>query len=370
MTQDEFAPHRIIMHVDMDAFYASVEQRDHPELRGKPVVVGGSPVDRGVVAAASYEAREYGIRSAMPMSLALRLCPHAIRRPPNFQAYQDASRIIHFHFRNITPLVEPVSLDEAYLDMSDHVMDFAHAAAVGRGLKRDIRISTQLNASVGIGPNKFLAKIASDYDKPDGFFIVHPEEVQDFLTPLPVRRIPGVGEKTERILTQLTIHTIQQLRECPLSNLQQVFGNKHGLSLYNLARGVDPSPVVADQRRKSLSQEHTFSHDLADGSKMNEFLSVLSAQVAEELEKMDLKGRTIGIKVRFDNFQIATRSFTIDHPTRDPKEITKIAKLLLERIDLTHRKVRLLGVRVAGFETDADDCADNAAENDLQLRLW
>ncbi len=368
MTEEESGKSRIIMHVDMDAFYASVEQRDHPELRGKPVVVGGSPADRGVVAAASYEARKYGIRSAMSMAVALRLCPHAIRQPTNFKAYKAASKIIHFHFKQLTPLVEPVSLDEAYLDLTDEVMDYAHASAVGRGLKRDIKISTQLTASVGIGPNKFLAKVASDYDKPDGFFVIHPDEVLDFLSPLPVRRIPGVGNKTEEMLKRLSIQTIEELRNCSLDTLQEVFGNKHGMSLHQLARGIDPSMVISERQRKSLSQEHTFSHDLTDVEKMKEFLGVLSSQVADLLEKANLKGKTVGIKVKFSDFQTATRAFTLDHPTRNTKEIAKAAKLLLDRVDVGHKKVRLLGVRVAGFEPD--EKGESAPKEDLQLRLW
>ncbi len=369
MDEKESQANRIIMHIDMDAFYASVEQRDHPELRGKPIVVGASPMDRGVVSAASYEARKYGIRSAMSMAQALRLCSNVIRRPPNFKAYKEASEIIHYYFQKITPEVEPVSLDEAYLDVTGLMKDFAHASAIGRSLKRDIRISTQLVASVGIGPNKFLAKVASDYDKPDGFFVIKPDDVLDFLLPLSVRALPGVGKKTEMRLSKLSIHTIERLRECRLDYLQNHLGGKHGLRLYELARGIDNNPVIPTRIRKSLSQEHTFSHDLGDKEKMKEFLRTLSSEVADLLDKKQLKGRTIGIKVRFNDFRIATRSYTINEPTNDSKKIAEVAVRLLDRVEFSRKKVRLLGVRVAGFETSSKDKICKSDE-DIQLTFW
>jgi len=358
------------MHVDMDAFFASVEQRDHAELRGKPVVVGGSPADRGVVAAASYEARTYGIHSAMPMAQALRLCPRAIRRPPNFSAYREESRIIHALFLSATSIVEPVALDEAYLDLSDQAMDFEHASAIGRRLKEEIKKSTRLTASVGIGPNKFLAKLASGHNKPDGFCVIHPNQIPEFLSPLPVRKIPGVGEKTERRLAALQVHTIEQLREISMPQLQSIFGEKQGERLHQLARGIDATLVVKDRKRKSLSQEQTFSQDVSDLSKMKEFLRYLSSEISALLSNAQLAGYTVGIKVRYDDFRLATRSLTLDHPTRDAREISEIACRLLNRIDPAGRKVRLLGVRVAGFDENQEAEIEPLAESDWQLTFW
>jgi len=240
---------RIILHVDMDAFFASVEQRDHPKLKDQPVVVGGSPEERGVVAAASYEARSFGIRSAMPMSQALRLCPHAVLCPPRMTAYRKVSQQIHDIFRQVTPLIEPVSLDEAYLDITRQTVDYDHAEAIARRIRADIREETDLTASVGIGPNKFLAKIASDFDKPDGLFIILPDEVEDFLAPLPVRIIPGVGKRTEERLTELGVVTIADFREKTLGELQGLLGNRlgerHGRTPSSTNAGGNPSPPNA-----------------------------------------------------------------------------------------------------------------------------
>ncbi len=361
---------RIIMHVDMDAFYASVEQRDHPELRGKPVVVGGSLTNRGVVAAASYEARNYGVRSAMSMAKALRLCPDAIRRPCHFEVYRAVSQEIHGFFQEFTPLIEPVSLDEAYLDISESVKHMDEAAEAGRQLKQKIWDETQLRASVGIAPNKYLAKIASDYDKPDGFCLIRPEKVREFLRPLPVRVIPGVGQKTEQRMTRMGIQTIAQLEPLPLEKLVRAFGEKHGERLYELARGIDEHPVVVERIRKSISQERTFSHDLSSLESMKYFLEELARDVAELLDQKKLQGRTIGIKVRFDDFRIITRAVTLDHATKDVGEITETAFSLLERVDFSDRKVRLLGVRVASFEDQEDTSRFSPCSHFRQPFLW
>ncbi len=353
----------------MDAFYASVEQRDHPELRGKPVVVGASPAERGVVAAASYEARRFKIRSAMPMSQALRMCPEAIRISPNFSAYKAASDVIHAIFQEETSLVEPVSLDEAYLDVSGKAAGFPEAETIGRRIKDKIKRQTQLNASVGAGPNKLLAKIASDYDKPDGFYVVRPEQVLEFLAPLPARLIPGVGPKTEERLRQLGIETIGQLRAKTLKTVQDVVGRKYGERLYELARGIDDSPVVSEWIRKSLSQERTFAHDLWDKDRMKEIVRGLAHEVAEGLAKERLEGRTVGIKVRFNDFRIATRALTLDHQTRDEEEIRSAAEYLLDRMDLQQRRVRLLGVRVAGFDPPVP-MVKKPSPRDMQITFW
>lgn len=360
---------RFILHVDMDAFYASVEQRDRPDLRGKPVVVGGSPEERGVVAAASYEARKFGIRSAMPMSRALRLCPEAVLVSPRFSEYRKASEIIHRVFFEYTSVIEPVSLDEAYLDVSDSVTQFEHAETIGRRIKETINERTHLTASVGIGPNKYIAKIASDYKKPNGFFVVPEKKVIDFLTPLPVRCVPGVGEKTEQRMHILKIETIGQLRNIPRKTLQEAFGIKHGDRLYELARGIDESPVVTDQARKSLSQEQTFPQDIASKERMQAILKSLSEDVSQLLVKNGLKGRNVGIKVRFSDFRIATRALTLDHRTSEAEEIGGIAVQLLNKIDLENRRVRLLGVRMAGFDP-MPESPETPPPRDLQLWFW
>lgn len=360
---------RIIMHVDMDAFYASVEQRDHPELQGKPVVVGGSSSDRGVVAAASYEAREFGIRSAMPMHKALRLCPQAVRRPVRMAAYKEVSLQIHALLQERTRIIEPISLDEAYLDLSEQVCDFNHAEAVARTLKRSILEETRLTASVGIGPNKFLAKISSDYKKPNGLFVVHPEDVQSFLDPLPVRKIPGVGKKTDERLMMMDVRTIEQLRTRPMEELCDWLGTRTGERLHRLSHGVDETKVESLRHRKSLSQERTFSQDISSPEAMKIILTELAEDVSDMLKSKALQGRTIGIKVRYSDFRTATRSFTLDERTDDAKEIARIVQLLLDRVALQQRSVRLLGVRIAGFDpgTTPDSESGKAV---MQMKLF
>ncbi len=357
------------MHVDMDAFFASVEQRENPELKGQPVIVGGSVSDRGVVAAASYEARKFGIRSAMSMAKALRLCPQAVRLPANFQAYREASRTVMNILKSVADVVEPVSIDEAYLDISHQAMDFEHAEAIGRRVKNEIHLQTQLTASIGIGPNKFLAKIASDYDKPDGFFVIHPHEIDTFLAPLPVRVIPGVGARTEERLSQMNIRTVEELRGHEMHHLIDALGEKHGARLYQLARGIDTNEVLSHRVRKSVSQERTFSYDLSERSVMKLFLRELSEEVADILEKKKLRGRSIGLKVRFNDFQIATRSVSLDHYTQEAGEITDIVHLMIDRLDFNGRKVRLLGVRIATLDNQPTHTSHHTHSPD-QLTFW
>ncbi len=360
---------RIIMHVDMDAFFASVEQRDFPELRGRPVIVGGSPSDRGVVAAASYEVRKFGVRSAMPTSQALRLCPEAILRSPRFSAYREASQEIHVIFGELTDRIEPVSLDEAYLDLSGQVVDFQHALSISRRLKKDIVDRIALTASVGVGPNKFLAKIASDYRKPDGLFIIKPEEALNFLGPLPVRVIPGVGPKTDHRLKLMEIRTVGQLRERTPEELQEFLGKKHGERLHQLSQGIDDAPVASSRSPRSVSQERTFSHDMSDKEAMSAILNDLSEMVSQRLKRKKLKARTIGVKVRFEDFRVVTRSTTIDEPSDETGIIAEIAKGMLERVSLQGMKVRLLGVRTAGFD-DPDEVDAELPDREVQLRFW
>ncbi|MBI1390309.1 MAG: DNA polymerase IV [bacterium] len=353
----------------MDAFFASVEQRDFPELLGKAVIVGGSPSDRGVVCAASYEARKFGCRSAMSTSQALRLCPQAILRPPRFQAYREASQLIHAIFHEITDLIEPVSLDEAYLDVSSQVCDFDHALSMSRRLKKDILDETHLTASVGIGPNKFLAKIASDFKKPDGLFIIRPEEAINFLAPLAVRVIPGVGPKTEQRLKIMKVFTVSDLRERSVEELQEFLGRKYGSRLRQLAFGEDDAPVVSARAPKSVSQERTFSTDMSDLEAMKVILGDLAEMVARRLNRKQLKAHTIGIKIRFEDFHIVTRATTIEEATDDAERIANVTKSLLERVPLHGDKIRLLGVRTAGFD-EPRDLDEELPERIVQMRLW
>lgn len=364
------AKRRIIMHVDMDAFFASVEQRDNPDLQGKPVVVGGSPTDRGVVAAASYEARTFGIRSAMPMAKALQLCPQAVRVQPRFQAYREASLIIRECFLERTEKVEPLSLDEAYLDLTGQVIDYGHAQKVGERLKAEIKERTKLTASVGIGSNKFLAKIASDHQKPDGFFLIPPSQVDEVLPPMPIRVIPGVGPKTEQRLIALGIETIAQLREKTVEELQSDIGDKYGKRLFELARGIDENPVITERKRKSLSKERTFTHDLNNVEAMKEVLDDIAGEVAFRLKSQELMARSIGIKIRYHDFSLETRSVTVEIPTDDADTIAHESKLLLSTTHMNNKRVRLLGIRTAGFDEGSNSACTLKPKDDLQLKLW
>jgi DNA polymerase-4 len=364
------AKRRIIMHVDMDAFFASVEQRDNPDLQGKPVVVGGSPSERGVVAAASYEARTFGVRSAMPMAKALNLCPQAVRVQPRFQAYRDASLIIRECFMELTEKVEPLSLDEAYLDLTGQVIDYSHACKVGERLKTEIKMRTQLTASVGIGGNKFLAKIASDHQKPNGLFLIPPDQVDEILLPMPIRVIPGVGPKTEQRLVSFGIETISQLRELTVDDLQTELGDKHGKRLYELSRGIDENPVITERKRKSLSKERTFTHDLSSVEAMKEVLDDIADEIAFRLKSQELMARSIGIKIRYHDFTLETRSVSVEIPTDDAATIAHESKLLLNMVNMNNKQVRLLGIRTAGFDPEPNTDKKRNTKEELQLMLW
>ncbi len=300
----------MILHVDMDAFYAAVEQRDRPELAELPVIVGGSSEGRGVVAAASYASRRFGIHSAMPTATALRLCPNAIVLPVRMSHYAAVSRQIRKVFFRYTPLVEPLSLDEAFLDVSGCEALSGPAEQIARRIKRDILQETGLIASVGVAPNKFLAKIASDLEKPDGLVIIHPARVTKFLDPLPISRLWGVGKVTEAAMQRLGAATIGQLRAIPLELLKRQFGES-GEHFWRLARGIDDRQVVPDRQAKSLSHETTFSRDLNDIESLRYRLWELTEQVACRLRRTGRCGRTVQIKVRFSNFRTITRSRTL-----------------------------------------------------------
>src|SRR5689334_11926192 len=261
VVEPEPKPSRRVLHCDMDCFYAAVHMRDDPSLRGKPVIIGGRPESRGVVAAASYEVRRYGVHSAMPSSQALRLCPHAVFIPPDFRRYSKESEKIFAIYREITPLVQSVSIDEAYLDVSQHLGEAGSATAVAREIRKRVKEERGLTVSVGVGPNKLIAKIASDFQKPDGLTVVRPEKVQAFLDPLPVRRLHGVGPATERVLHEMKVATVADLRGVPVEALVDRFG-KHGRMLYEFSRGIDDRPVETHQERKSVGSENTYPEDL------------------------------------------------------------------------------------------------------------
>ena len=333
----------------MDAFYASIEERDRPELAGQAVVVGGTPQGRGVVAAANYIARSYGIRSAMPAARARRLCPHAIFLPARHHYYGEVSQQIRAIFRRYTPMVEPLSLDEAFLDVTESRMLFGSAPAIGRMIKRDVTDELHLTASVGVAPNKFLAKIASDLDKPDGLVLVDPNAVQAFLDPLPVTRLWGVGAVAAKRLRERGVTTIAELRAQPQSWLLKMFG-RHGEHLGRLAQGIDDRPLTPESEAKSISHETTFETDITDLETLRAWLSELTEQVGVRLRRRGLYGRTVQLKIRFADFRTITRAQTVREPSNITRNLRHVATALLER-NLPHANpgVRLLGVGVSGF---------------------
>ena len=306
----------MILHCDMDAFYASVEERERPELVGKPVIVGGSPEKRGVVSAANYVARKYCVHSAMPAATARWLCPQGIFLPPRISYYAEISRQIREIFERFTPLVEPLSLDEAFLDVTGSEKLFGSAAEIGQKIKLTVREEIGLVVSVGVAPNKFLAKIASDLNKPDGFLVV--EKVQEFLDPLPVERLWGVGKQSSKVFERLGIRTIGQLRQWPVETLVSRFGSQ-GKHLWQLAHGIDDRPVVPEREAKSISHETTFEHDVDDQDVLRAWLADLTEQVGWRLRRHGLRGRTVRLKVRFADFSTITRSQTLSEPDRHHK---------------------------------------------------
>ena len=340
----------MILHVDMDAFYASIEERDDPRLVGRPVIVGGTPQQRGVVAAANYEVRRFGVHSAMPTATALRLCPQAVVLPVRMQHYADVSGEICAILERYTPLVEPLALDEAFLDVSGSESLFGSAETIGRRIKEDIRREVRLIASVGVAPNKFLAKVASDLEKPDGFVVVHPGAVQQFLDPLPVGRLWGVGRVTGATFQRLGIDTIGQLRRVPESTLEELFG-RSGAQLWRLAQGIDDREVVPDREAKMISHETTFAQDIADINMLRASLLELTEQVGRRLRRHGLSGRTVHIKVRCADFTTIARARTMSRPTDVTQELWQVAcELLTQRVPKEHLPVRLLGIGVSGLQ--------------------
>ena len=354
---------RHILHADFDAFYASVEQLDDPALRGKPVVVGGSPEGRGVVASASYEARKFGVRSAMPMRTAQRLCPHAVRVGARFERYRELSRRVMGIFRDITPLVEPLSLDEAYLDATDAVAAGESPRAIARALKRRVKLELGLTISVGVATCKSVAKIASDMDKPDGLTVVAPGEERRFLAPLPVGKLWGVGPKTAQRLNAEGVKTVADIAAQTDDWLQARFGI-HGPRMRRLALGRDDSEVRAQRDTKSVSAETTFAQDSGDADMLLEIVNRLSQRVAAQLDRKRLNGRTVKLKLRLSDFTTFTRQKTLSQPVQSASELSQAAAELLRAELHSGRRFRLVGVGVAGFEPSYAD-----PEPIRQLRL-
>ena len=336
-----------IVHIDMDAFYASVEQRDNPDLRGRPVVVAWKG-NRSVVCAASYEARAFGIRSAMPATRAERLCPTAVFVPPDFPRYRAVSRSVREIFQRHTELIEPLSLDEAYLDVTENKTGLPTATLVARTIREQIRQELNLTASAGVAPNKFLAKLASDWRKPDGLFVIQPNEVDAFLLPLPVGRLPGVGKVTEEKLTNLGIKTVAELRVLELAALEEEFG-QYGVRLYELARGIDEREVVPDRPTKSISVEDTLERDLPL-DELEPMIRRLAEKIWSASRKEQRVARTVVLKLKTREFKILTRNHTPSSPPSSCEELTAIALELRERVDLGQQQLyRLVGVGLSNF---------------------
>ncbi len=339
----------MIVHVDMDAFYASVEERDRPELMGKPVVVGGDAQRRGVVAAANYVARSFGVHSAMPAATAKRLCPHAVFLPVRMSHYVEVSGQIREIFGRFTPLVEPLAFDEAFLDVTGSKQLFGTPEQIGRAIKAAIADELQLVASVGIAPNKFLAKLASDLDKPDGFVVVDSDGINAFLDPLPVTRLWGVGKAAARKLDALGIQRVEQLRALPRESMTDNFG-ANGEHLWLLANGIDAREVVPDREAKSISHETTFAVDVCEMERLRAVLGQLTEQVAQRLRASGLRGKTVQLKIRYSDFQTYTRSAQLSQPSDVTDEIWDAAQsMLATRLPERRLAIRLLGVGVSNL---------------------
>jgi len=345
-------PHRRIIHLDMDAFYASVEELDNPELKGKPVIVGGNR-KRGVVSAASYEARKFKIHSAMPMAQAMSLCPHGVFLPVRMKRYRQISGRIFAIYQRFTPLVEPLSLDEAFLDVTGSNRLFGSSEDIAARIKKLVFQMIGLTVSAGVASSKLVAKIASDYNKPDGLTIVMPGREEEFLGPLPIKRLWGVGKKTREALGLLGVKTIEDLAGLSLKLLEQKFG-KHGRSLHNAALGIDYRDVETEHETKSVGHEITLDTDLIDIEKIQRQLLELASMVAKRLRRYQLQGRTITLKVKYHDFRQITRSSTITRHTTDSKRIFEEIIQLLKKTDAGRKPIRLLGISVSGLKLVSD----------------
>lgn len=347
------ARQRKIIHVDMDAFFASVEQRDHPEYHGKPLIVGGQPDSRGVVAACSYEARKYGIHSAMPCARAYRLCPQAIFVRPRFEAYREVSAQIREIFWRYASEVEPLSLDEAYLDVSYTAEFNGSATLIAKAIKRDILAETRLTASAGVSYNKFLAKIASDMDKPNGLYVIRPEQGEKFVETLPIAKFHGIGPVTEAKMKKLGIETGMDLRQKTLAELTERFG-KSGQYYFNIARAIDERPVRSQRIRKSLGKETTFAQDILSITELTAKLLDLADIVLESLQKHQLKARTLTVKVKYADFQQVTRAATLDQAVT-LGDLKTVIPALLKRTEAGVKPVRLVGLSLSSFSEQSSE---------------
>ncbi len=339
---------RKVIHIDMDAFYASVEQRDNPALRGRPVAVGGSAA-RGVVAAASYEARRFGVRSALPSAQAARLCPELVFVPPRFEVYRAVSRQIHAIFCDYTPLVEPLSLDEAYLDVTDDERGIGSATRIAERIRQRIRAETGLTASAGVSYNKFLAKLASDHNKPDGLCVIRPGEGAAFVAALPVARFHGVGPRGAERMAALGIHTGADLRTVPLAILRDHFGAQADY-LFRAARGIDLRGIEPDRPRKSVGAERTFDHDIGSGTALRAGLATIVALAWTRIEATRAQGRTVTLKLRSADFHTITRARSLPHALSGHDELAQTAQALLDALLPLRQPVRLIGVTLSALD--------------------
>lgn len=345
---------RKIIHIDMDAFYASIEQRDNPSLKGKPLVVGGSPHGRGVVSTCSYEARKYGIHSAMPCKEAYIRCPYAVFVRPRFYVYKEVSNQIRNIFHRYTDLVEPLSLDEAFLDVTENKKKIKSATIIAKLIKEDIKRETGLTASAGVSYNKFVAKLASDYQKPNGLTVITEDNVQEFLDALPVKKFFGVGKVTERVLKNNGINTGYDLRNTSLEKLEKIFKNR-GLELYNFARGIDNRPVNPTRIRKSIGAETTLIENKnIDDAETVMILDELCEEVAERMAKEDKVAKTITLKIKFEDFKTITRSLSVSDYIRNYDDIRFYAAELLTHVEDSTKTIRLFGVTVSNLEKEEE----------------
>jgi len=344
---------RKIIHIDMDAFFASVEQRDHPELRGKPIAVGSSG-KRGVVMTASYEARKFGVHSAMPSKYALRLCPNLIFVSSNFGDYREASKKMREIFFRYTDLVEPISIDEAYLDVTENKLNIPSATIIAKKIKQDINDELKLTATAGVSINKFLAKVSSGLNKPDGLNVIKPEDAEKFIDKLPIKKIPGIGKVTQKKFEDLGVRLGKDLKKLELDFLIEKFG-KSGKYFYNVVRCIDNNPVKTTRNRKSIGAEHTFSEDIEDFGKLLFRLEEIADSVERRMKKIESYGKTISIKVKYHDFRQITRSRTLKEEIKTKEELFNIAKYLFSNDDVEKRPIRLLGISLSNLNTDTEE---------------
>ena len=340
---------RKIIHIDMDAFYASVEQRDNKELRGKPVIVGGSPESRGVVATCSYEARKFGIHSAMPSKIAYVRCPHAIFVPPRFDVYHKLSYEIREIFKRYTDIIEPLSLDEAYLDVTENKKGIEYASVIAKRIKSEIYKEIGITSSAGVSYNKFLAKIASDYQKPNGLTVITPEKAQEFIDKLPIKKFFGIGKVTEKTLKMMGVNNGYDLRNMDLIQLETIF-KKKGYDMYNFARGIDHRPVKVSRERKSVGAETTFISNVNfDSDELNEHIKEVVKDVYMRLNSLSKSGKTITVKVKYEDFQQVTKRHTLKTPIYTYEDILGNTNVLIEKIKDKNKQIRLIGVSISNL---------------------